>query len=454
MNRPVAALAAGTMLLLAVPLVAQEAPRALGLDEAIRIAEERNPDYQRARAELEVAAADVRAGWGAYLPDLSLSMSTGGGISRVMTGLDPFGRPERLDDPLTFRGSTASQSISLGSITLFDGGRRRHELHSARASERATVAQVEAERNRLAAEVGRRYREAQRAERQVALEMEALEATREREEMARRLLQLAVNSPLDVAGAEVAVAEQEMAVQRARGEVRKAMLALRETLGWMDETPLALTEPVPDPFDPAGLDAATLVSRAHATSPALVQREESLEAVERSVRAADAGRWPQIGTFASFSRSVRAEEFHALFEPNPLDQSFSFGFSLQLPVFTQFRTSASLARARAQRLGAERDLTAARLTVEREVRAALIDLENAHESYLVAQRVAELNRDRVEMAEQQYRIGAIDFKDLQDVVERSDEAERQVLGARFEFAAALVTLEERVGMTRQGMLDG
>jgi outer membrane protein TolC len=54
------------------------------------------------------------------------------------------------------------------------------------------------------------------------------------------------------------------------------------------------------------------------------------------------------------------------------------------------------------------------------------------------------------MAEQQYRIGAIDFKDLQDVVERSDEAERQVLGARFEFAAALVTLEERVGTDIEG----
>jgi outer membrane protein len=431
-------------LLCAAPALAQEA-RPLGLDEAVAIAEQRNPAFQRALAELEVAAAEVRASRGLYLPELSLSMGTGGSISRRLTGEDAFGRPARLDEALSFRSSYASQSLQLGGITLFDGGRRRHEVGASRADEAATHAAVAAERAGLRAEVSRRYRAAQRTELLVELESAALLRARERHETTRRLLRLTVNSPLDLAGAEIAVAEQEQMVERARGNLRSALLTLREIMGWMDGTPLLLTEPVPAPFDPATLEVEALVTRSLEHSPAVLRREAELASTELSERAARSGRLPLVTTSASYTRSLRASEFHALFEPNPLDQGLSFGFNLQLPLFTQFRTSAALARAAARRGTAVHELAATRLGLEREVRGALLELENAFGGYRLAARVAELNRARVEMAEHQYRLGGVDFRELQDVVERAEEAERRLIETRFDFAEALVTLEERAG---------
>jgi outer membrane protein len=431
-------------LLPAAPALAQEG-RPLALDEAVAIAEARNPAFQRALAELEVSAAELRASRGLYLPELSLGMTTGGSVARRLTGEDAFGRPARLDEALSFRSSYATQSLTLSSITLFDGGRRRNELNASRASDRAVHAMVGAERAALRAEVSRRYRAAQRAEFLVHLEAEALARAEERQETARRLLRLTVNSPLDLTGAEIAVAEQEQLLERARGTQRAAMLALREVMGWMDGTPLRLTEPVPDPFDPASLDAGALVAAAMEHSPSVQRREEEVTAAAHAERAARAGRLPRISTSASYDRTLRASEFHALFEPNPLDQGLSFGFNLQLPLFTQFRTSATLARAAAQLGASGHELAATRLSVEREVRGALIELENAHRAHSLAARVAELHRSRVEMAEQQYRLGAVDFRELQDVVERAGEADRRVIEARFDFAEALIALEERVG---------
>jgi outer membrane protein TolC len=432
------------LLAAAPPAAAQEA-RSLSLAEAIAIAEERNPAFQVALAEIEAAEAGVRAAWGGYLPELSLGLSTGASVARRATGQDPFGRPTRLDDPLVVRSSSASQSLRLSSITLFDGGQRRHQLGAARAGSRAATARVAAERLRLGAEVARRYREAQRAERLLDLEREALRLAGERLEIALRLLRLTLNDPLDVAGAELALAEREQAVERARGAVRTAQLALREAMGWMDGAPLRLTEPLPEPFDPAELDTGALVARALESAPAIVRQQEELTALELEERSVRAARWPRVTTFASLGRSLYASEYHALFDPNPLDQALSVGFDLQLPLFNQFRTSANLARARAQQGRGQHELAAARLTAEREVRGALVELENAFHADRLALRVEQLHRQRTEMAEERYRLGGIDFREFQEVIERAHDAARGLLDARFDFARALIALDERSG---------
>lgn len=434
---------------LAVPSLApaqDDAAVPLSLEQAIEIAEENNPAYRRAVADLDVAAADVRAGWGAYLPELNLSLSTGGNVSRRLTGEDNFGRPAELEDPITFRGSSTSQSLSLGSITLFDGGTRRGELRAARASSEATGARVEARWMELRAEIGRRYYDAQRASELRALEERLIERVETQLDMTQRLLRLAVRTPVDVLGAEVAVADQEAEIERARGEERKAVLALQEEMGVMDESALTLTDSLPAVFDPEGLDAAVLTEQALGANPRITEQEAMGVQARHRMSIARAARWPTLSANTGVSRSLSATEFHALFEPNPLDQSLFFGFSLSVPVFSQFRTSATLARARAEQAGAGEDLRAARMQTEQEVRSGLIDLQTAYRSLRAAERSAELNRERIEMSEEQYRIGAINFTELQDALDQAADAERQTLNARYEFGTALITLEQRVGV--------
>jgi outer membrane protein TolC len=104
-----------------------------------------------------------------------------------------------------------------------------------------------------------------------------------------------------------------------------------------------------------------------------------------------------------------------------------------------------VSQATAEALNAEESLRAGKLAREREVRSALIDLQNAYRGVALAERAAELSNERLRLSRERYAIGAISFADLQILINRAAQEERQVINARYAFAASAVTLNERVG---------
>ncbi|HEX2095712.1 MAG TPA: TolC family protein [Longimicrobiaceae bacterium] len=435
------------LLALASPLAAQEAPRRLTLDEALRTAEENNPAYRSAQSETRVASARERQSLGAFLPQVSSSVSLGGTSSVQRVGEDEFGNPFPSDRIVESTNSSTSHGMSLD-VPLFQRG-RMGELQAARADRSTTAAGVQVERGRLRGEVTRRYHDALRAERMIELEERLLASARERLEATQRLFRIAAQGMTEVLGAEVEVARQEQAVEQARGDARKTRLLLGETVGTLAVADAALaSEPAPI-FDPAALRADSLVALALRVHPRVAQAASAVTATGHRASAARGQRWPTLSARAGYSRSLRRAEYDAVssaFNPfDPFDRSLTLGFSLSLPVFDQFRTSLQTAQADAARTRAQETLRSARLTTEREVRSALIDLENAFRGSRLAERAARLSQERLEMAREQYRASAIRFTDLQAVVDRTAQAERDALRARFEFASALATLEERVG---------
>lgn len=431
------------LLCLASPAPAQEAPHPLTLEEAKRIAAEKNPNYRQAQNNVETARASERRGVMAFLPELQLSLSSGGYLSRTFTGQDEFGKPVRRDDPLNLTGSSSSQQISLGSITLFDGGARYRGLKAARADADATDAAVLLGATTLEAELTRRYYDAKRKGELIRLEEELLKSAEARQAATERLLRIASASPVDLLGAEVAVAEQGRVLESARGEARKAMLALSEEMGVSDAPEWELTSEPPPVLDPTTLDADSLAESALSSSPLLAQLQARAVAGEQRSRAAGATRWPTVNAQANFGRSIGTEGYGSFFDPNPLNQSMSFSLSVSVPVFTGYRTTYAVTTARVAALNAREEVQAARLTLEREVRGALIDLENAYRSVQLAERGRDLARRRLELANQQFRIGALKYVDLESVIEQAARAERDAVNARYDFAAARATLEEK-----------
>jgi outer membrane protein len=437
-------------LLLAAPvhLAAQDAPpqgEPLSLQQALGTAQEYNPAYRRAVTEVGTAEADVRRARGAFLPDLTLSMGVGGSYNRTLTGLDPFGEVVRRPEALESNGSDSRQTLSLSGLSLWDGGQRRRDLRAARAGEQATAARVGSEEIRMRAEVARRYWEAVRADRTIRLEEELMAAARDRLEVTQALVRVGVRGPLDVLGAEVAVAEQEQALERARGEARTRQLDLRQAMGVIQGPWLRLTDEPTEMFDPATLDGEAIVARALSAHPRIQRVDLSVTQADARYASARTGRLPRLTLGASLGRSQRYSDYGGLKDLNPLDQSAGLNLNLQVPLFTGHRTSYQMQSARAIRDAATEDARGERLALEREVRGALIDLDNAYRAARNAERTLGLNRQRLQLAQEQYRVGALTLNDLTDAVERAARAERDVLRTRFEFATALATLDERAG---------
>jgi outer membrane protein TolC len=148
---------------------------------------------------------------------------------------------------------------------------------------------------------------------------------------------------------------------------------------------------------------------------------------------------------ASVTRSVNASGYDALFDVDPENRTMGFSLSFDWPLFQGFQTRAQVSQASADALNAEEALRAGKLAREREVRAALIDLQNAYRGVALAERAAELSNERLRLSRERYAIGGIDFATLQILIDRAAQEERQVINARYAFAASQVALVERVG---------
>jgi outer membrane protein len=447
MDDPMKALSLFAALLVAAPVAAQAGQDSmpLSLAQAQRTATENNPQYRRAQTELGTAEADLRRARGAFLPIVSLDFGASGGYSRRFTGLDQFGETVVRDEVLESNYSRADQGLSIRSLTLFDGGERLRERRAAQAGYQATEARIGSEEVRVRGEVERRYWEAVRAGQAIALEEALLASARERLESTRALQRVGVRGPIDVLGAEVTVAEQEQALEKARGDARRAQLDLRQSMGVLDGPPLVLTDAPAALFDPAALDVPALVSRAFANHPRVARVQLAEQQAEHRLAAAQTNRLPRLSVAGSVGRSQNNSDYSGLVQVNPLDQAAGLKFDLSIPLFTQYQTSYQIHSARAARNAAREDSRAERLAVERDVRVAVVELQNAHTAAALTARALDLNRRRLELAQQQYRVGALTLMELTDAVERAARAERDALRTRFEFAAALATLDERVG---------
>ena len=429
------------MIALALALALQQQ---LTIDDAVKLARSNNPSFQKTLNDVEVAEADVRQRWGGFLPSISADLRFSGFNSSRLTGEDDYGQPVSLPDAVDIKGSTAQQGVGL-SMTLFDGGGVVRELSAARAQVAASNARIQGDLLRLNGEVTRQYYRAIRANKLLDVEIQLLESAKERLSRTEQLLRVAGSSPVDVLGARAEVASQEQAIARAEADAAKEILLLKEIVGMAGDGGIMLTSDLPTPSDPSGLSLADLVGRAVNGAPEVVAARASVRAADQQAGAARARRLPSISVNAGYGRNMSLSSYDALFEMNPQNRSFSFGMGISVPLFDGFQTSATIARADATRDDARHDERAAVLRAERQVRSAYIDVANAYKLLELAERKASISRERLELAQEQYRNGAMSFTDLQTVIDRTGAAEREVVDARAQYAANLSLLEQYVG---------
>ena len=232
------------------PAAAQDPPRVMTLADALEIARDRNPSYLRAVAQADATGADVRASFGAFLPNLNANLSWNGSSRTTITGEDDFGRPIELPSSFTFKSSSASQGLSTA-ITLFDGLQNINSLKASEAGRDAADEGVDLQATSVDAEVARRFYTALQGQRLIEVEEQLLEVSRQQLDATERLFRVAARSEVDVLGAQVQVANAEQQLERARGEERKALLRLAEQIGLEDGVEFEVEGALPPIFDPS-----------------------------------------------------------------------------------------------------------------------------------------------------------------------------------------------------------
>ncbi len=418
--------------LLAAPLAAQEQVNSVTLDQAISMAQQVQPNVIQAQGSVQNASAQVRSAYGEFLPSLTAN-STGG------YSFSEFARP----DPVTGQvigGNTSSTSLSMGlsaSVDLFTGFRRGADMRSAKAQSSAADAGLVNARyqtrlnttqeflNALAAEQLVKVRDASvaRAQEQLKVSVAKLHTgSATRSDSLRSLVTLG-NAQVQLIQAQAQLAQAEANLGRLIGVDGRVQAQDDSSFYHVVET----------------IDTTALLDQAQRESPQVQSAEANVGAARAQVSAARAAYWPTLSLNGSYSYSGNKDLNYQLFNQRQVSLRLSWpifnGFSRERSIVTQ-QTTFDVAQAQAN--DAARQVQASLIGQLANLDAARLQIEITRTSVQAAEEDLRVQQAR-------YRLGAATIVDVLTSQEALNQAEVDVVNARFSYLRAKAQIEALIG---------
>jgi outer membrane protein len=414
-------------------LAAQE--RSVTLPDALRLAERVQPQVILAQTDLRNAAAQRRSAWGAYLPTVTASSSASDFFSEGASRVDP------VTGQLTGGNSTnRSVSTSLAAnVDLFTGFRRGADMRAARAGVNAAEASLIDARfqqalnttnaffDALAAQQLLAVREAsvRRAEEQLKVSVNKLTAgSATRSDTLRSRVTLG-STQLDLLQAQTDLATTEAGLARLIGEPGRVR-ALDDSAYYRVVT---------------ALDTAAIRAEAEAKSPKVQSAAATAAAARASLSAARSAYWPTLNLSASTAwNASRLNDYTFLNQ-----RQVSLG--LRWNLFNGFDRELTITQRASQLEVDEATEQDTRRTVSAELTSGLAQLEAARAKIDITQVSVVAAREDLRVQQERYRLGASTIVDVLTSQEALNQAEVDVVNARFDYLRAKAQLEALIGRT-------
>ena len=427
------AVALGTLLL--APGTARAQARSITLADAIRLSERVQPGVVRATGAVTTAAAERRSAMGSYLPSVTASSSASDFYSEGPSRVDPV-------TGQVLSGSNTNRSVSTSlsaSMDLFTGFRRGAENRAAKAGQTAAEASLVDARfqqalattnqffNALAAAQLVKVRQAsvRRAEEQLKVSVNKLlagSATRS-DTLRSRVTLGSANLDLIQAGIALATAEAELA--RLVGEPGRLQAA--------DDS--AFYQVV------APLDTVAIRTEAEATSPLVRSTMAEADAARAGLSAAKSAYWPSLTLGGSTSWNATGANDYELLNQRQLT------LGLRWNLFDRFDRELSITQQSADLDVADASAADARREVASQLTAALAQLDAARTQIDITQTSVVAATEDLRVQQERYRLGASTIVDVLSSQEALNQAEVDVVVARFTYLRAKAQIEALIGRT-------
>ena len=381
-------------LLLATLLAATsfaQAPVALTLGGAARLAAKKSAGVEAARSRIDQADARVRQRRAEFLPVVSGSVSDG---ERTFNSAS-FGITFR--DPVTGRALFDPNGEVLGPVRAWDvrGTIRQNiadfssleRLRAARAGSSASAADLASVAQQAAAGAAVAYIRVLRADAQLAARVADSTLAEELLRIARDQLSAGVGVALDVTRAQSQLAATRAQLIAYRNEQGRARLELHRSLGLPLTTSVTLSDSLPVLATTGAIPTdVEATERAMRTRADLRAADGQIAAANRQLSAIRAERLPALALYADEGTTGKSTA-HLL-------NTYSWGLMVSFPMFDGFRREGRLDEQRSalRELDVRRRDLAQQAAIE--VSGALLDLASAREQLAAS-------AERVTLAEQE-----------------------------------------------------
>jgi len=422
----------------AAPLGAQvtaDSAIPISLDEAIGLARRNSPAAIQARGTERTSRAAVRSAYGAFIPNLNVSV----------------GRTQQWSDP-TFSGTGSTGELISGSTTTFNSGlsfnatlfegRRLYELSSARATVSAAEASQVTQEFQVALNVSQQYFNALAARESESAARAQLEQAQQQLRYSATRVRAGVATKSDSLRSLIQVGTAQLALLQAQTALRSADAALSRLIGSDRTVTAAPGDSVMVPLDSAALDTVRL-SRLAIEGPAVRQARANLASARATRRAASGAYLPTLT--ASYSRAGSgADQRFGLG-----DQSYryrgTFSLGISYPIFNGFQREETVVRADVAEDNAQAALRDAELLARQTLVQNLDQLRTAQTRVEVGQLSVAAAREDLRVQQQRYQAGASTLLDVLTSQTQLREAESALIQARLDARVARAQLEALIG---------
>ena len=440
-------------------------PRAISLDEAVRVAESQSEQIRIARAGVQRAqgqqyqARSLRFpqlnGSAGYTRTLASQFSSVGGSTPAVDTTKPVAPPAPCDQYLRDASATTAERLagledanrcalggnpfsSFGSLgfgaknqynlglafsqNLFAGGRISGQNQAANAGRKSADIELTAQRAQLRLDVTQAYFDAALADRLVAL----AESSAVQTENVLRQTQLARNvgnvSEFELLRAQVSSANQRPIVIQRQSDREVAYLRLKQILNLPLESPLQLTTAVDDTVAVnAALASAGINADTAAIDRATVrQAAEAIDAQRGLLRVAKAQRFPTLALTSQYGKVA----FPLTNFPQTGDfrTNWTIGVGSTIPLFTGGRIKGDQMVAEANLREAQARYDQAREFAALDSRVTINNLVQARAAWEASQGTAGQAARAYSIAEVRYKEGIstqIELNDARILLEQS-----------------------------------
>ena len=416
-------LAALALLVLASPAAAQE--RSVTLNQAIDMALVAQPAMVQARGQVASASASRLQSYGNWLPSLSL----GSGYSE--SSVTRFDQATQR----SVEGSATSYSTNLNaSMVLFDGLSRVYDGRAAGADANAADASLVNSRFQTVLQTKQAFFNALAAEDLVRVSETRIERAREQLNVSREKLINGTATRSDTLRSSVELGNARLQKLNAETQLAIAGANLARLIGVEGSVKAVREDRL---LTIIQVDTATLRQEALAESPAIFQADAQAKAAEAQFASTFSQYLPSLT--ASYSRSWAGAEV------SQLDDSWSVRLNVSWPLFNGFTRELNRTRSAVSRNNARAQAEDTHRQVNAQLTQHLASLASAQTRLEIAQSSKAASEEDLRVQQERYRLGAATIVDVLASQVNLDQAEVDIVQARFDYFVARAQIEALVG---------
>jgi outer membrane protein len=348
--------------------------------------------------------------------------------------------------------SSTTTNISIAQ-NIFDGGRTRAQVRSARAQELNAVGSFGGSRSGLAFQVAQAFYEQLRQEKLVAQRKGQVALAQQQLEQIQAQIEIGTAAKVDVQSVQVTLSQARFDLVSAQNALSIATVNFRNALGLGRGPTLQLLEssgiaatatPVtnntstllsPAPVVPQLKPLEEYIGEAKNLRPDLLQARASVQQNEAAESLAKIEKRPQVTASATYNLDPRASD----------DRRFNFGAGVSIPIFDGGGRSADLRASQAELAASRIRLQQLDKDVAADVETSFVDISGQVERIANARELVEAARTNLETATEKYRLGLGIVLDIVNAQTQLFNAQTSATQAVYDYEIARANLDRAVG---------